>query len=139
MNGKAKWELTDENGKAASVDVTGVVTGDDMSFVRKAVLAGCGIGVLPTFICARAELMGKLVRVLGGWSLNGAVLHIAYPSARFVPQRVAVLREYLVSELGNVGKACDKKRVTFEADVAATRARRETAKSERAPRRGVSH
>jgi DNA-binding transcriptional LysR family regulator len=119
MNGKATWELAGKDGAIASVEVTGPVTTDDMSFVRKAVLAGCGIGILPTFLCARAEVMGKLVRVLGDWSLNGAVLHIAYPSARFVPQRVAVLREYLIRELGNIGKVCERKRGGFEGDAAA--------------------
>ncbi|WP_258168964.1 DUF6012 family protein [Salmonella enterica] len=107
------WELSNKDGAVASVDVTGAVTTDDMSFVRKAVLAGSGIGILPTFLCARAEVMGKLVRVLDDWSLNGAVLHIAYPSARFVPQRVAVLRDYLIRALGKIGKVCDSKRAAL--------------------------
>jgi DNA-binding transcriptional LysR family regulator len=61
----------------AAIEVTGPIATDDMSFVRKAVLAGAGIGMLPTFLCGRAEHAGKLVRVLDGWSLNGAVLHLA--------------------------------------------------------------
>ncbi|MDB4933414.1 MAG: Transcriptional regulator, LysR family [Labilithrix sp.] len=104
-NGKASWDLTRADGTKAVVEVTGPIATDDMSFVRKAVLAGAGIGVLPTFLCARAEQAGRLVRVLPGWALNGAVLHVAYPSARFVPQRVVVLREYLFDELGKIGKA----------------------------------
>lgn len=120
-NGKATWELSNKDGAVASVDVTGAVTTDDMSFVRKAVLAGSGIGILPTFLCARAEVMGKLVRVLDDWSLNGAVLHIAYPSARFVPQRVAVLRDYLIRELGKIGKVCDSKRAALAGDASAAR------------------
>ena len=107
--GTATWELRNDDGTTASVDVAGLVSSDDLSFVRKAVLAGSGIGVLPTFLCGRAEATGKLVRVLGQWSLNGAVLHVAYPSARFVPQRVVVLREHLLTELGNLGKECEKK------------------------------
>jgi DNA-binding transcriptional LysR family regulator len=102
--GKARWELSRSDGTTASVEVTGPVSTDDMSFVRKAVLAGSGIGLLPTFLCARAELTGRLVRVLPEWELNGAVLHLAYPSARFVPQRVALLRDYFFRELGNIGK-----------------------------------
>jgi DNA-binding transcriptional LysR family regulator len=113
-NGRATWQLAGKDGALASAEVTGPVVTDDMSFVRKAVLAGSGIGILPTFLCARAEVMGKLVRVLPNWSLNGAVLHIAYPSARFVPQRVVLLREYLVRELGVIGKVCDAQRAAHD-------------------------
>jgi DNA-binding transcriptional LysR family regulator len=107
LTGKARWELTNDDGKTAGVDVTGPLSTDDMSFVRSAVMAGCGIGMLPGFLCARAEQRGRVVRVLPQWSLHGAVLHLAYPSSRFVPQRVVVLREFLVRELGEIGKKCE--------------------------------
>ena len=122
----AKWELRHTDGTVASVDVTGLVASDDLSFVRKAVLTGSGIGVLPTFLCGRAEATGKLVRVLNDWSLNGAVLHVAYPSARFVPQRVVVLREHLLSELGNIGKECAIRLARREQRKAKTAAKRAT-------------
>jgi len=115
-SGRATWSLSREDGTVSSVEVSGPVATDDMSFVRKAVLAGCGIGVLPTFLCARAEVTGTLVRVLPEWSLHGAVLHVAYPSNRFVPQRVAVLRDYLLTALGKIGKECETKRAAHEAN-----------------------
>jgi len=121
-SGKATWELGRADGTLASVDVTGPVSTDDLSFVRKAVLASCGIGMLPTFLCARAELTGKLVRVLPEWSLTGAVLHVAYPSTRFVPQRVVMLREYLLAALGKIGKQCESKRAEHDLATAAKRA-----------------
>lgn len=104
ITGRARWELTHDDGRSAAVDVTGPITTDDMSFVRSAVMSGCGIGLLPAFLCARAEQRGRVVRVLPQWSLHGAVLHLAYPSSRFVPQRVVVLREFLLRELGEIGK-----------------------------------
>ena len=104
--GIARWELSDVAGVKESVEVTGSVATDDMSFVRAAVMSGCGIGLLPTFLCARAENTGRVIRVLPDWSLNSAVLHLAYPSSRFVPQRVVVLREFFLRELGKVGKQC---------------------------------
>lgn len=124
-SGTATWELKHTDGTVSSVDVTGGVASDDLSFVRKAVLAGSGIGVLPTFLCGRAEATGKLVRVLGEWSLNGAVLHVAYPSARLVPQRVVALREHLLGELGNIGKECERR---------AARRERTKARAKRAPK-----
>lgn len=116
--GTATWDLAHNDGTTASVDVTGKVAADDMSFVRKAALAGSGIAMLPMFLCARAWETGKLVRVLDEWSLNGAVLHLAYPSARFVPQRVIVLREYFLRELSKIGKTCDARRAACNAAIA---------------------
>ena len=39
------------------------------------------------------------MRVVPGWALVGAPLHLVYPSARLVPQRVIVFREYLLTNL----------------------------------------
>jgi DNA-binding transcriptional LysR family regulator len=122
-SGKATWQLTRNDGTSASVDVTGRVASDDLSFVRKAVLAGAGIGMLPSFLCVRAEESGRIVRVLTDWALNGAVLHIAYPSARFVPQRVVVLREHLLRYLGKINKQCDERRVKCDAVIAKSKRR----------------
>ncbi len=113
--GKATWELTHVGGKAESAVVTGAIAADDMSFVRKAVIGGSGLGILPEFLCARAEQRGLLVRVLGDWAMVGGVLHLAYPSARFVPQRVVVLREYLIRSLGKIGKTCEQLRAERDA------------------------
>ena len=107
ITGKARWELTHDDGRSGAVDVSGAITTDDMSFVRSAVMSGCGIGLLPEFLCARAEQRGRVVRVLPSWSFHGAVLHLAYPSSRFVPQRVVVLREFLMRELAEIGKKCE--------------------------------
>jgi DNA-binding transcriptional LysR family regulator len=124
MTGRSTWELARAEGPPESVEVSGPVSSDDLSFVRKAVLAGTGIGVLPTFLCARAEVTGRLVRILPEWSLSGAVLHIAYPSTRFVPQRVVVLREYLFAALGEIGKQCESKRAEHDRAAVARRASR---------------
>lgn len=106
-NGRSTWELSTHDGRAETVSVSGRVGTDDLSFVRKAALAGAGIGLIPQFLCAREWQSGKLVRVLPEWSLAGAELNIVYASARFLPQRVAVVRDYLAKELGAVFRRCD--------------------------------
>lgn len=110
--GTSTWRLVGTDGKTSSVEVMGAVAADDLSFVRKAVLAGCGIGLLPTFLCARAQRAGQLVRVLPEWEVSGAPLHLVYPSARFVPQRVILLREYFLRELGKIGNDAKTRGVT---------------------------
>lgn len=103
--GKALWKLRKWDGEARDVVVTGPVAADDLAFVKKATLAGAGIALLPSFLCSREVERGKLVPVLHEWSSRGGVLHVAYPSARFVPQRVVAFREHLLRELGRVCRA----------------------------------
>jgi DNA-binding transcriptional LysR family regulator len=111
-NGRTTWALVTADGRKEEVTVTGGVGADDLSFVKKAALAGAGIGLVPDFLCAKEWSSGKLVRVLPDWSLSGAELSIVYPSARFVPQRVAVVRDYLLAELATVVKQCDMVRAS---------------------------
>jgi DNA-binding transcriptional LysR family regulator len=108
--GKNTWRLHGPRGEQREVTVTGAIAVDDMSFVRKALLGGAGVALLPDFLVGRDVQAGKLVRVLGEWTTEGGILHVAYPSARFVPQRVIVFREFLLRALAKVGKQCDVER-----------------------------
>lgn len=98
-NARQDITLEGPRGETRSVTVTGPIACDDLSFVKRAVLAHAGIGLLPRFLCAKEEASGKLVGVLPAWKVVGAVLHVVYPTARFVPQRVVVFREYVLREL----------------------------------------
>jgi DNA-binding transcriptional LysR family regulator len=105
--GTVAWKLTSSSGEEQLVEPHGSIAADDISFLKKAVLAGGGIALLPQFVGAREELSGKLVRVLPDWRLAGSALHVVYPSARYVPQRVVVFRDYLVQELGKIARRCE--------------------------------
>lgn len=106
VNGKATWKISNQDGHVESVTVRGSLGVDDVSFVKKAVLAGAGVGLLPHFLCAREVASGKLIRVLPEWVLATREIHVVYPSARFLPHRVALVRDALVSGLGEVLTRC---------------------------------
>lgn len=107
-SGSMSWKLTSGSGEERTVEPRGAISADDISFMKKAVLAGGGIALLPTFFVAREEEAGKLVRVLPDWRLNGGSgLHVVYPSARYVPQRVVAFRDYLVQELAKITSRCE--------------------------------
>jgi DNA-binding transcriptional LysR family regulator len=103
------WKLASASGEEVLVEPRGAISADDMSFMKKAVLAGGGIALLPRFLTVREEDAGKLVRVLPEWRLSSSVLHVVYPSARYIPQRVATLRDYLVRELTKLFTRCDER------------------------------
>jgi DNA-binding transcriptional LysR family regulator len=108
-NGRSTWKLTGKNGEE-SVDVKGSIAVDELTFVRAGIIHGAGIGLVPDFLVGPDEEAGTVVRLLPDVVLEGAVLHVVYPSAQFVPQRVAVFRELIVEELGNLVRRCEQAR-----------------------------
>ncbi|MGO9829888.1 MAG: LysR substrate-binding domain-containing protein [Myxococcaceae bacterium] len=106
--GQSTWELTGPKG-VERVDVSGRVSADDYAFVRQMLLAGGGIGLVPWTTCAQDLERGRLVRVLEDYAAPGGALHVVYPSSRYVPQRVALLRDFLVKGLLERATSCDAK------------------------------
>jgi DNA-binding transcriptional LysR family regulator len=71
---------------------------DDVLFVRDAVRAGAGLGMLPTFVAEADVVAGRLVRVVPRLERSAGHLHIVTPAARHVPRKVTAFRD-LVLEL----------------------------------------
>jgi DNA-binding transcriptional LysR family regulator len=93
-----------------SVEVTGNLSVDDMAFARDACLAGAGVALLPVELAAKAAQSGRLHLVLPEYYVGGGAVHVVLPSSAFVPSRVALLRDHLVSHierrLGEAQKDC---------------------------------
>jgi DNA-binding transcriptional LysR family regulator len=94
--GRATWTLAGTGGEQ-SVDVQGAVSADDFSYVLEAVIAGAGIGMLPTFVTTTAGR--RIVRVLPQWSADSASLRVVHPPSRYMPRRVLVFRDFLIDSL----------------------------------------
>jgi DNA-binding transcriptional LysR family regulator len=83
----------------ATVPVRGRMVCDDMSFVREAVRAGAGIGVLPRFLADSDVVSGHLVRVLPRWNTRSGYLWIVCPSGSLLPPKVVAFRAFLLTTL----------------------------------------
>lgn len=70
--------------------------GDDVAFVANAVVAGVGLGLLPTFLVRDQVAAGTVVRVLPRVSVSAGALYFVYPPTRHVPRKVSALRDFLV-------------------------------------------
>jgi DNA-binding transcriptional LysR family regulator len=99
--GSATWSFVGPEGRV-SVEVRGQLAADQLSFRRQAVLLGAGLGMMPHFLAAPAVRAGQLVHVLPQYALRGAPVHVVVPSRQMLPARVALLRDFLVEELGRV-------------------------------------
>ncbi|MCB9568889.1 MAG: LysR family transcriptional regulator [Myxococcales bacterium] len=83
-------------GAGVKVRARGPISGDDFGFVRGAVLAGAGIGLLPSIHCDEAIREGRMVRVLPDFDAGGGALYLVYPTARHLPAKVAAFRELAI-------------------------------------------
>jgi len=104
QRGQATWTLTGPEG-TVTIDVHGKLTGDDMSFLTRAAAGGAGITLIPAIHARGPAERGELELLLPEYRMDGGALHVVLPSSSFVPSRVALLRDYLVEQLGRVLKA----------------------------------
>ena len=76
------------------------VVADDLAFVREALRAGAGIGLLPEFLARPDVAAGTLVRVLPRFAVPPATLYLVHPRTRHLPARVAAFGEFVAERLG---------------------------------------
>jgi DNA-binding transcriptional LysR family regulator len=89
-------------GEKRSVRFEGRILSNTAVAVRRAVLAGGGLTVMPDFAVAADVAEGRLLRLLPDWSLPGGGIHCLFPQARHRPRKIRVfveaLREHLARE-----------------------------------------
>lgn len=95
--GPLTWRLAGPNGEIA-IEPRSWVAANEFSFIRAAVIAGAGIGLLQA-IAAFGEKTGAIVPVLPEYAMHGGALWAVYPSARRVPPKVRVFVEFLIARL----------------------------------------
>jgi DNA-binding transcriptional LysR family regulator len=96
--GRAQWTLVGTK-RSETVEVRGAVTADDFVYARESVAAGAGIGLLPEFVASAAGRT-RLERVLPTYGSPGAPVFLVYPAGRYLPRRVAALRDALLAGFG---------------------------------------
>lgn len=78
---------------------------DDLLFVRDALRAGAGLGILPTFVAEPDVAAGTLVPVLPRLEKQSGWLHIVSPAARTQPRKVTAFRDLVLELLRGRGLA----------------------------------
>ncbi|MGF1611677.1 MAG: LysR family transcriptional regulator [Kiloniellales bacterium] len=96
----ALWRFQGPEG-AASVRVTGRLQVNNGDALCAALLAGAGIGRLPTFIAGDALRAGRLLRLLPDWPLGEeAAVHAVYPAGRAPSPKIRVFIDFLAERFG---------------------------------------
>lgn len=95
LEGAGKLRL--ENGRrSATVSPKGRLRCDDMFFVHRALRAGAGLGVLPTFLADADVAAGLLARVLPRWKMPTGHVWMLTPTAKQLPRKVVAFREAVI-------------------------------------------
>jgi len=100
---RVEEELTlERDGTKVKVKPKLAMMTDSGEAVREALIAGAGMGPLPSFLARAALREGKLERVLPGWTYReGIRLFAVYPHRRFVSANVRAFVDELRIELGD--------------------------------------
>jgi len=104
VNGRATYRLHGANGEE-HIEVRGPLSADEMLFLLQAAEAGAGIALLPDTLVRSRLARKSLVRVLPDYAAVGRGLFVVVPSSRFLPARVAALRDFLVEGFHAAGRA----------------------------------
>lgn len=94
-DGRSVWRMLAPDGKERAFRHQPRYVADDLLSLKYAILAGTGVGVLPSYMCREELADGRLVTVLSGWSLPPGILHAAFASRRGLVPAVRLLLDFL--------------------------------------------
>jgi DNA-binding transcriptional LysR family regulator len=98
-DGRAHLHLHGADGAEVACEVSSGLVADDLLFVLSAAEAGAGLALLPIHAAIESLRAGRLEVVLPGWMETGSGVYVVVPSARQLPARVALVRDFLVEHL----------------------------------------
>ena len=100
-SGRATWQLSGPDGADAEVQVAGRFSGNTVQALRKAVLAGLGIALLPSAMTRRELRACLLVPVLPQFHRRGHGVHLVYASRRHLPAAVSAFIDLVAARMGH--------------------------------------
>ena len=95
-------------GKIVEVPVNGMLFTNETAVLRRAVLAGAGLGMLPTYYVGDDLRNGALARILHDHEPEPLGLHAVYLSRRHRPLALQLLLEFLAQRFGGEVAPWDK-------------------------------
>ncbi|NVD08967.1 LysR family transcriptional regulator [Vibrio sp. JPW-9-11-11] len=98
--GGSEWRLYSAS-QEYSVVPKGRLIVNNSEAIRRAVLAGSGIGNLPTFIVGKDIASGKLDVVLPEFTLPQHAVYAVFPERKHMPLKVRAFIDFITDKLGN--------------------------------------
>lgn len=89
-----RWVLQGPEGEVA-VPISGAICSNNGEILRRAVLQGLGISLLPEFMVSRDLQQGNLQAVLPKYSAPALSLYVVYPVSRHLSEKVKLFMEFI--------------------------------------------
>lgn len=93
------WTFIGSN-EPERVETSGNYQVNNSEALREALIGGCGIGRLPTFVAGPDIKSGRLVRILGQYRMPSQTLFALFPERRHLPAKVRVFLDFVVERFG---------------------------------------
>ncbi|MBN9438837.1 LysR family transcriptional regulator [Bosea sp. (in: a-proteobacteria)] len=100
-----EWRLDGPGGATAIIPHRPRLVTEDMVALRRAALAGIGVGQLPLMVIPQDLKSGRLVDILPHWAPQAGIIHAAFPSRRGLLPSVRSLLDFLAAEYLALGGA----------------------------------
>jgi DNA-binding transcriptional LysR family regulator len=82
-----------------TVRVNGEMYSNSALALRKAAMAGLGIGLVPRYVVADDLAAGTLVSILNRFRVPSRMLHAIYPDAETTPAKIGIFVDFLTKWL----------------------------------------
>ena len=103
-DGKSSWPLVGPAGERYTHQHQPVCVVDDLLTLKNLVVAGCGMSVIPDYMCWDDLHSGRLVEVLPGWAPPQALFHAVFPTRRGMVPAVRVFLDFLAESVAQEGQ-----------------------------------
>jgi DNA-binding transcriptional LysR family regulator len=97
--GPDRWELIDDDGAEEEVVLEPRLHANTLPIIRRAVLDGIGVGLLPEFACAEPLAEGRLERVLPTWRRRNGMIYILFKTRRGLLPSVRAVIDFAADAL----------------------------------------
>ena len=95
-----QFDSSQINKPSHKIKVNGNYRVNNSAALKQALIAGIGIGRLPTFIVGDAIKRGELVALFQDYKMPSKSLYAVYPERQYLPTKVRVFLDFLIEKLG---------------------------------------
>ncbi|MEL7400696.1 MAG: LysR substrate-binding domain-containing protein [Pseudomonadota bacterium] len=100
--------LNIHHGGSTSVRVEPTIVTNLMAGAVNSIINGAGIGRVPYLLAGESILNGDLVPLFSDWQIRPEPISLAYPSRQYLPKKVRMFIDFMVSEVEQLNRLMDE-------------------------------
>lgn len=101
MKNREMWTFKDANQKDIHVKVHGNFSSNNGESLTRAIKEGLGVGLIPQFLLNNEIEIEEVIPILTEYSLPEITAYAIFPSKQFLPEKIRVFIDFLVSNMND--------------------------------------